>query len=549
MTTHAQATLRALRLRNKLRCLKVRAPRENILPRFHAAVTFELETTRLDHYAGAHAAFAFTSGMAALSTVTRLLKTNDTLLLGSDIYGGMHRLVSRVTSALHGIKIKFVDTTDLQTVAAALDADPSITMLHMETPSNPLMRVTPIRQLADLLHSRKVLLCVDGTMMSPILQQPLQLGADIVVHSATKFFGGHSDVTGGLVCVGEEELAKRIAFFQNAEGSGLAPFDCWLFLRGIKTLALRVEKAQQNAITVAKYLREHKLVHKLNFAGLEPLDKRDTAAWQAFEIHKSQASGPGVVLSFTTGSVAISRRFIDALRIFKLTVSFGSVNSLCEMPCVLSHASIPAAQRTLPDDLIRLSIGIEDVNDLLHDIEQAFDLAGNATVVNVRAVRRRGSSVGNGLSADSASAGTAKVGSGGTNGSPAAANGVARANRTHLSDTADNKRDAAKVALDEVCRLRETVSILSARLATAEASNAALEAARRLGGGQQGANRSTASQSNQVLSAASVYSDTQASAANASAGLMAATPVGVVVASVLTTIAVVAIWYGAHRRR
>ena len=291
---------------------------------------------------GAHAAFAFTSGMAALVAVTRLLSSGDELLVGDDIYGGMFRLVTRVSSALHGIIIRFVDTTDLASVAAAIS--PATRMLHMETPSNPMMRITDIRKLSALLRERGVLLSIDSTMMSPILQRPLQLGADVVVHSATKFFGGHSDVMGGLVCLRTEELAKKIAFFQNAEGTGLEPFACWLFIRGIKTLALRVEKAQANARIVAQFLEDHPLVKKLNYAGLAPAPD-DKQAIREYRIHESQANGPGCVMSFTTGSAALSRRFIDALRIFKLTVSFGSVNSLCEMPCLLSHASIPAADR------------------------------------------------------------------------------------------------------------------------------------------------------------------------------------------------------------
>lgn len=294
---------------------------------------------------GAHAAFAFGSGMAALVAVTRLLKAGDELIVGDDIYGGMHRLVSRVTGALHGVKISFVDTTDLRKVEAAIG--PSTKMLHMETPSNPLMRVTDVRTLAKLLHSKGVLLSIDSTMMSPILQRPLTLGADIVVHSATKFFGGHSDVMGGLVCLKDEDLSKRIAFFQNAEGSGLDPFSCWLFLRGIKTLGLRVRASQDNAKIVAQFLSKHPCVKQLYYPGLEPPadDARPWKAHSEWEIHSKQSDGGGCVMSFSTGNVPLSRRFIDSLRIFKLTVSFGSVNSLCEMPCVLSHASIPAHLR------------------------------------------------------------------------------------------------------------------------------------------------------------------------------------------------------------
>ena len=191
---------------------------------------------------GAYAAFAFTSGMAALNTLTNtFLQAGDHLLLGSDIYGGMHRLATKITRKL-GASVSFVDTTDLGAVERALR--PETRLCHIESPSNPMMRITDVRALAALLHRRGILLSIDSTMMSPCLMKPLTLGADVVVHSATKFFGGHADAMGGFVCVNEAELAKRVAFIQNAEGTALAPFDCWLFLRGIKTMALRVERAQ-----------------------------------------------------------------------------------------------------------------------------------------------------------------------------------------------------------------------------------------------------------------------------------------------------------------
>jgi hypothetical protein len=317
-----------------------------------------------------------------------------------------------------------------------------------------MMRITDIRPLAALLKSRNILLSIDSTMMSPILQRPLQLGADVVVHSATKFFGGHSDVMGGLVCLKDEELSKKIAFFQNAEGTGLEPFACWLFLRGIKTLALRVEKAQANAMIIAQFLEKHPLVTKLNYPGLVPSESNPKAV-RDYKIHFAQASGPGVVMSFTTNSVALSRRFIDSLRIFKLTVSFGSVSSLCEMPCVLSHASVPKEKRSLPEDLVRLSVGIEDVNDLLQDISQAFELAGNAHVADVRSVRRRGSSV----AQDNV--------------------GIMEAVSSPTGGEA-NLLDAVNVARSEVARLTAMVSIMKEKLIDAETNAALAEADRRL---------------------------------------------------------------------
>ena len=411
---------------------------------------------------GAHTAFAFGSGMAALAAVTRLLRAGDELLVGEDIYGGMHRLVSRVTSALHGIVVRFVDTTDLGAVEAALT--PRTRMLHFETPSNPLMRISDIRGLHRLLAPRGVLLSIDSTMMSPILQRPLGLGADIVVHSATKFFGGHSDVMGGLVCLKDEDLSKRIAFFQNAEGNGLDPNSCWLFLRGIKTLALRVERAQASAGRVAAYLASHALIKDVYYPGHSSggsggaRGSSGAAAAAEAALHASQASGAGCVLSFTTGNMAISRRIIDALRIFKLTVSFGSVSSLCEMPCFLSHASIPAHLRKLPDDLIRLSVGIENPVDLLHDLEQALELAVHPHVTNVRSVRRRDTA--DAAALEGLGAGGEGGGGGGGSSAPSAS----------PPETPSHREDVVQVARAECVRLQASNAELRERLAQAQAT-------------------------------------------------------------------------------
>lgn len=206
-------------------------------------------------------------------------------------------------------------------------------------------------------------------MMPPVICKPLTLSVDIVVHSATKFFSGHADCTGGLVCVRDPELAHRVAFLQNAEGTALAPFECFLFLRGIKTMFLRVERAQQSARRVVNFLLRNPHIEKVLFPGPGGCDVTSLA------IHCSQSKGSGSVISFTTGSLDFSRRLVDACKIFKTTVSFGSVNSLLEMPCTMSHASIPAEKRTLPADLIRLSVGIEDAHDLILDLEQAIKVA------------------------------------------------------------------------------------------------------------------------------------------------------------------------------
>mmetsp|Transcript_101771 Transcript_101771/g.303722 ORF Transcript_101771/g.303722 Transcript_101771/m.303722 type:complete len:602 (-) Transcript_101771:37-1842(-) len=316
----------------------------------------------------AAAAFAFASGMAALHTVTRLLREGDEFLLNEDIYGGMHRLVTQ--DCVHnGVKVRFVDTTDLEAVSKAIT--PRTKIIHTESPSNPRMRITDLRSLAALARRHGVLLSVDSTMMPPVICKPLTLGVDIVVHSATKFFSGHADCTGGLVCVRDPDLAKRIAFLQNAEGTALSPFECFLFLRGIKTMHLRVQRAQESAERVGEFLLQHPRIKQVFFPG------RGGCSAQSLKIHRSQCRGQGSMISLTTGDVEFSRRFLEACRIFKMTVSFGSVNSLCEMPCTMSHASIPAEKRTLPDDLVRLSIGIEDVNDLVADLGHALEVAAS----------------------------------------------------------------------------------------------------------------------------------------------------------------------------
>mmetsp|Transcript_94290 Transcript_94290/g.202397 ORF Transcript_94290/g.202397 Transcript_94290/m.202397 type:complete len:626 (-) Transcript_94290:175-2052(-) len=315
-------------------------------------------------------AFAFASGMAALHTVMRLLRCGDQIIVNEDIYGGMHRLLTQ-DCIFSGIDVVFVDTTDVASVEQHITE--RTRLIHTESPSNPRMRITDLRRLADVAHRHGVLLCVDSTMMPPVICKPLTLGADIVVHSATKFFSGHADCTGGLVCVRDPDLAHRVGFLQNAEGTALAPFECFLFLRGIKTMHLRVERAQENAEVVAAFLLRQPCIEGVFFPGRGGTDAN------SLKVHLSQATGQGSMISLTTGSVEFSRRFCDACRIFKTTVSFGSVNSLIEMPCTMSHASIPSEKRTLPPDLIRLSIGIEDVRDLIADLSQALDVAAGTT--------------------------------------------------------------------------------------------------------------------------------------------------------------------------
>ncbi|XP_020535767.1 cystathionine beta-lyase, chloroplastic isoform X2 [Jatropha curcas] len=321
-------------------------------------------------------AFCFTSGMAALAAVTHIVGTGGEIVAGDDLYGGSDRLLSQVAPK-SGIVVKRVNTCNLDEVASAIG--PSTKLVWLESPTNPRLQISDIRAIAKMAHTHSALVLVDNSIMSPVLSQPLELGADIVMHSATKFIAGHSDVMAGVLAVKGQSLgmggffsifsslARDLYFLQNAEGSGLAPFDCWICLRGIKTMALRVEKQQDNAQKIAEFLAAHPQVKKVNYAGLPGHPGRD--------LHYSQAKGAGSVLSFLTGSLALSKHIVETTKYFSITVSFGSVKSLISMPCFMSHASIPAAVREargLTEDLIRISVGIEDVNDLIADLDYAL---------------------------------------------------------------------------------------------------------------------------------------------------------------------------------
>ncbi|XP_057771588.1 cystathionine beta-lyase, chloroplastic-like isoform X2 [Salvia miltiorrhiza] len=321
--------------------------------------TLERLLAKLDK---ADRALCFTSGMAALAAVTHLV--GDEIVSGDDMYGGSDRLLSQVTPK-SGIVVKRVDTTNLEEVASAIT--PRTKLVWLESPTNPRQQISDLRKIAELAHARGALVLVDNSIMSPVLSQPLELGADIVMHSATKFIAGHSDLMAGVLAIKGESLAKDLYFLQNAEGSGLAPFDCWLCLRGIKTMALRVEKQQENAQKIAEFLTSHPRVKKVHYAGLPNHPGRS--------LHYSQAKGAGSVLSFLTGSLALSKHVVETTKYFSITVSFGSVKSLISLPCFMSHASIPAAVREargLTEDLVRISVGIEDADDLIADLEHAL---------------------------------------------------------------------------------------------------------------------------------------------------------------------------------
>ncbi|HWS98127.1 MAG TPA: cystathionine beta-lyase [Candidatus Methylomirabilis sp.] len=308
--------------------------------------------------------FCFSSGMAAITCITRLLRSGDEIVAESDLYGGACRLFTRVLERT-GITARYADAGDLEAFAGLFSSRTKL--VYLESPTNPLLRVVDIRQIADLAHASGALLAVDSSTMSPYLQNPLDLGADIVLHSATKYLCGHSDVTAGAVVVKDDELAKQIYFLQNAEGNAIGPFDAFLFLRGLKTLKLRLDCQQKNAQAIAEWLEAHPQVTGVNYPGL--------ASSPGYLLQRKQARGAGAVLSFTTGSVEVSRRIVEATSMFSICVSFGSINSTISLPGCMSHASVPpevGKVRELPADLVRISVGIEDAGDLIADLEQAF---------------------------------------------------------------------------------------------------------------------------------------------------------------------------------
>lgn len=305
----------------------------------------------------AHAS-AFASGMAALATVTGLVSAGGSIVAHIDLYGGTQRLLARLADQ-RGISVRYADLVDGDLDAAVAGSD----LVLVESLSNPLWRAPDLRALVRATSRAGSLLAVDATALSPWLQRPLALGADLVVHSATKLLCGHGDVTAGIVATAKPELARRIAFLQNAEGAVLGPFDSWLLLRGMRTLGVRVERQQRSACEVAAWLAAREDLVAVHHPSLSTHPDRLR--------HAGQADGPGVVLSFETGDERRSLAIVERLQRFAIAVSFGSIESTASVPCRMSHASVPAAlreRRGLPADLIRLSIGLEDPADLLADL-------------------------------------------------------------------------------------------------------------------------------------------------------------------------------------
>jgi cystathionine gamma-synthase len=317
---------------------------------------------------GASHGLAYASGLAATQNIFYLLDPGDRLLMSDDVYGGTWRLADRVWRR-YGVETDPIDLRDLDAVAAALAGERPPRMVWIETPSNPLLKVVDISAVARLAAVAGALTVVDNTFATPYLQQPLTLGADLVLHSATKYLGGHSDVIGGLVATRSDELAERLRFHQNAAGAVPSPFDCFLVLRGLRTLAVRMERATANAFVLATWLAERPEVERVHYPGLPQ--------HPGHELAERQMRLPGAMLSFELrGGEAAARRLAGSVRLFTLAESLGAVESLIELPAPMTHASVAGSPLAVPASLVRLSVGIENVEDLRADLESAFAAAG-----------------------------------------------------------------------------------------------------------------------------------------------------------------------------
>ena len=313
---------------------------------------------------GGVAGFAFSSGMAATSSIMMLFSKGDHVLLTDDVYGGTFRVISKVLNRF-GIDSTFVDTGDLSNVEAAIKENTKA--IFLETPTNPLLKVTDIEAIAKYAKEKGLLTIVDNTFMTPYFQQPIALGADIVVHSATKYLGGHSDVVAGLAVVNSEQLASELHFVQNSVGAVLGPQDSWLLMRGIKTLGLRMEEHNASAQRIAEFLNDHDAVGKVYYPGL--------SSHPGHDLMQKQATGFGGMISFDVGSAEKADELLAKLKYFTLAESLGAVESLISVPARMTHASIPSERRAelgITDGLVRISVGIEDVEDLIEDLEQAL---------------------------------------------------------------------------------------------------------------------------------------------------------------------------------
>lgn len=308
--------------------------------------------------------FAFSSGMAAMSSVVMLFQQGDHIIVGDDVYGGTYRVLTNVFKQF-GIEATYVDTTKLDEVKSAIRENTK--GLFLETPTNPLLKVSDIAAVAQITKEHGLLLIVDNTFMTPFWQNPLQLGADIVVHSATKYLGGHSDVVAGLAVVNDEELGERLHYIQNAVGGVLGPQDSWLLMRGIKTLGVRMQEHEDNTKQIVDFLLQREDIKSVYYPGLETHSGHET--------QKKQASGFGGMVSFDVGSAERAEQVLAKVKYFTLAESLGAVESLISVPARMTHASIPAERRAeigITDGLVRISVGLEDVEDLIEDLAQAL---------------------------------------------------------------------------------------------------------------------------------------------------------------------------------
>ena len=328
-----------------------------------------------------HGGYAFASGLAAIDAVVKLLEAGDEIIAVDDIYGGAFRLFTHIYQKF-GISIKYVDSTSSQNVADAVT--PKTKLIWIESPTNPTLKISDIKAIAKIARQNNVLLCVDNTFASPASQKPLDLGAHIVIHSATKYIAGHSDLIAGLVVTSTPELSEKIKFIQNASGAILGPFDSWLVIRGIETLTLRIKQHAENAQKVAEYLLTEELIKNVYYPGLP--------SHHNHEVAKSQQKYFGGVVTFdlVIDDKEIASQIVSNTKLFKLAESLGGVKSLCCLPCEMTHKSIPAEKRYsagVTDSLIRLSIGLEDADDLIDDLKQAIEIAvkqsANANTVTV----------------------------------------------------------------------------------------------------------------------------------------------------------------------
>jgi len=313
---------------------------------------------------GGHSAYVFSSGMAGIDAVFRLLRPGDHVVVSEAVYGGVFRLSTQLLVHF-GIEFSFVDTSNIDMVRHALR--PNTKMIYLETPANPTMSVTDIAAASKLANERNITVAVDNTFLSPYLQRPIEHGAHIVVHSMTKYLNGHSDSTGGAVVLTRPDDAEKIYFIQRSAGTGLAPMDCFLVSRGIKTLAVRMLQHNANGITVARHLDAHPKVRKVYYPGL--------GSHPQHEVARRQQKGPGAMLSFDLGAQDAARRFLNHVKLCSLAESLGGVETLISLPAMMTHASMPKEMQErvgITEGLVRLSVGIEDVEDIIADLDQAL---------------------------------------------------------------------------------------------------------------------------------------------------------------------------------